>query len=67
MSEQDREPQREPGREAHNVAPGQPHDTLLTETLSYVLGLGLALILTATSFWVASTSVLWGPGVAVGL
>ncbi|MFL6764657.1 MAG: cytochrome o ubiquinol oxidase subunit IV [Sphingomicrobium sp.] len=50
-----------------NVAPGQPHDSMLTETVSYVVGLGLALVLTGVSFWVASTSVLWGPGVAVGL
>jgi cytochrome o ubiquinol oxidase operon protein cyoD len=50
-----------------NVAPGQPHDSLLTETLSYMIGLGFALLLTAVSFWVASTSALWGPGVAVGL
>ena len=40
---------------------------MLSETLSYVIGLGLALLLTGVSFWVASTSVLWGPGVAVGL
>ncbi len=50
-----------------NVAPGQPHDSMLSETLSYILGFGLALILTGVSFWVASTSALWGPGVAVGL
>ena len=50
-----------------NVAPGQPHDNLLSETLSYVIGLVLALTLTGISFWVASTSALWGPGVAVGL
>jgi cytochrome o ubiquinol oxidase subunit IV len=50
-----------------NVAPGQPHDSMLSETISYVIGLGLALLLTGVSFWVASTSVLWGPGVAVGL
>ncbi|HWT45230.1 MAG TPA: cytochrome C oxidase subunit IV family protein, partial [Vicinamibacterales bacterium] len=50
-----------------NVAPGEPHDSLLTETISYVVGLALALILTAVSFWVASTSAIWGPGVAVGL
>jgi cytochrome o ubiquinol oxidase operon protein cyoD len=50
-----------------NVAPGEPHDSLVSETLSYVIGLGLALLLTAIAFWVASTSVLWGPGVAVGL
>ena len=50
-----------------NVAPGQPHDNMLSETFSYVVGLGLALLLTAVSFWVASTGVLWGPGVATGL
>jgi cytochrome o ubiquinol oxidase operon protein cyoD len=53
--------------ERMNVAPGQPHDALLSETVAYVIGLGLALVLTGVSFWVASTSVLWGPGVAVGL
>jgi cytochrome o ubiquinol oxidase subunit IV len=53
--------------EGMNVAPGQPHDTLLSESAAYVIGLGLALVLTGVSFWVASTSVLWGPGVAVGL
>jgi cytochrome o ubiquinol oxidase subunit IV len=40
---------------------------LLSETMAYVIGLGLALLLTGISFWVASTSSLWGPGVAVGL
>ena len=50
-----------------NVAPGEPHDNLLSETISYVIGLALALTLTGISFWVASTSTLWGPGVAVGL
>jgi len=50
-----------------NVAPGQPHDNILSETLAYVIGLTLALILTGVSFWVASTGMLWGPGVAVGL
>ena len=50
-----------------NVAPGSPHDSMLTETVSYVIGLALALILTGVSFWVASTSAIWGPGVAMGL
>ena len=50
-----------------DVAPGQPHSNILSETLAYVIGLALALILTGVSFWVASTSSLWGPGVAVGL
>jgi len=53
--------------EALNVAPGEPHDSMVSETISYVVGLGLALLLTAVSVWVASTGVLWGPGVATGL
>ena len=52
---------------ALNVAPGAPHDSMMSETVAYVIGLALALILTGVSFWVASTSSLWGPGVAVGL
>ncbi len=50
-----------------DVAPGLPHSNILSETLAYVIGLALALILTGVSFWVASTGTLWGPGVAVGL
>jgi cytochrome o ubiquinol oxidase operon protein cyoD len=33
----------------------------------YTIGLALAVILTATSFWVANTSLLWPPGVPLGL
>ena len=50
-----------------DVAPGEPHDALIGETTAYVIGLGLALLLTGVSFWVASTHVLWGPGLWVGL
>ena len=50
-----------------DVAPGLPHSNILSETVAYVIGLAFALILTGVSFWVASTGVLWGPGVAVGL
>jgi len=50
-----------------DVAPGQPHSNIFSETIAYAIGLALALILTGVSFWVASTSALWGPGVAVGL
>lgn len=35
--------------------------------LIYTIGLVLAVILTATSFWVANTSLLWAPGVSLGL
>jgi len=50
-----------------DVAPGAPHNNLVSEPVAYAIGLALALILTGVSFWVASTSTLWGPGVAVGL
>jgi cytochrome o ubiquinol oxidase subunit IV len=33
----------------------------------YTIGLGLAVGLTALSFWVANTSLLWAPGIALGL
>jgi len=35
--------------------------------LIYTIGLILAVLLTATSFWVANTSLLWAPGVSIGL
>ena len=35
--------------------------------LVYTIGLLLAVILTAMSFWVANTSLLWAPGIPLGL
>jgi cytochrome o ubiquinol oxidase subunit IV len=35
--------------------------------LIYTIGLVLAVILTATSFWAANTSLLWAPGIPLGL
>jgi cytochrome o ubiquinol oxidase operon protein cyoD len=35
--------------------------------LVYTIGLVLAIILTAASFWVANTSLLWEPGIPLGL
>jgi len=35
--------------------------------LVYTTGLVLALVLTGTSFWVANSSMLWAPGIAIGL
>jgi cytochrome o ubiquinol oxidase operon protein cyoD len=40
---------------------------LRTGLLVYTIGLGLAVILTVTSFWAANTSLLWPPGVPLGL
>jgi cytochrome o ubiquinol oxidase operon protein cyoD len=38
-----------------------------SDAVIYTIGLVLAVILTAVSFWVANTSLLWGPGIALGL
>lgn len=35
--------------------------------LVYSIGLLLAVVLTATSFWVANTSLIWPPGIPLGL
>jgi cytochrome o ubiquinol oxidase subunit IV len=42
-------------------------DLELSDFGLYTTGLILAVILTATSFWVANTSLLWGPGIPLGL
>ena len=60
--------------EAHwDVAPGDrpaipaSEQTASSGFLVYTIGLVLAVILTATSFWVANTSLIWAPGVMAGL
>jgi cytochrome o ubiquinol oxidase subunit IV len=35
--------------------------------LVYTIGFVLAVILTVTSFWVANTSLLWAPGIPLGV
>ena len=55
----------------HGRAPGdQPtvaEEGKSSGVLVYTIGLLLAVILTATSFWVANTSLLWPPGIPLGL
>jgi cytochrome o ubiquinol oxidase operon protein cyoD len=48
------------------ILPGTEEETSSGVTV-YTLGLVFAVILTATSFWVANTSLLWPPGVPLGL
>jgi cytochrome o ubiquinol oxidase operon protein cyoD len=56
--------ERAPGDETTDAAPDeQAFSPLLVNTI----GLVLAVILTATSFWVANTSLLWAPGISIGL
>jgi cytochrome o ubiquinol oxidase operon protein cyoD len=52
---------------AQDHASPDDEETVLSGIAGYVVGLVFALGLTATSFWVASTHVLWGPGVPIGL
>ncbi len=48
-------------------APGDERGQILPRVAGYTIGLVLALGLTATSFWVASTHILWAPGIPIGL
>jgi cytochrome o ubiquinol oxidase operon protein cyoD len=58
---------------SYDRAPGEISITAEAQkrTLSdfwvYTIGLALAVILTAISFWVANTSLLWPPGIPLGL
>jgi len=56
----------------HDLAPGDiPSEEIQawapSGALIYTIGLLVALILTATSFWVTNTSLLWPGGVGLGL
>ena len=48
-------------------APANVEEEPESGVLVYTIGLLLAVILTAMSFWVANTSLLWAPGVSLGL
>ena len=48
-------------------AASETQETTRSDAGIYTVGLALAVILTATSFWVANTSLLWPPGVVLGL
>jgi cytochrome o ubiquinol oxidase operon protein cyoD len=52
---------------APGETPVEEEEEKLSGVLVYTVGLLGAVILTATSFWVANTSIFWGPGVALGL
>lgn len=58
---------------SYNRAPGDRsivtdrQEPISSGVLVYTLGLALAVILTALSFWVANTSLLWAAGVPLGL
>ena len=47
--------------------PPAPQSATRADVGIYTLGLALAVILTGTSFWVANTSLIWPPGIPLGL
>jgi cytochrome o ubiquinol oxidase operon protein cyoD len=57
----------------YDRAPGDVTTSIEAQTTTpggvfiYTIGLLLAVLLTVTSFWVTNTSLLWPPGVSLGL
>jgi cytochrome o ubiquinol oxidase operon protein cyoD len=52
---------------AGQPAPDTEHTTLRTELRGYLIGLALAALLTAASFWSLSEHVIYGPGIVMAL
>lgn len=51
-----------------DLAPGDEEEGGVgLRVLGYVVGLGLALLLTATSFFIAGTNLVWQPSIPVAL
>lgn len=56
-----------PQSEAGDKAPGDNSNTLLTALESYGIGLVLAVLLTAASFWAIGNTLIWAPAVPIAL
>lgn len=56
------------GLTKHDLAPGEEEQHGVgARVLGYVVGLVLALLLTATSFFIAGTDLVWQPSIPVAL
>ncbi|WP_020174892.1 cytochrome o ubiquinol oxidase subunit IV [Methyloferula stellata] len=56
--------------EGFNTVPGDDEadaGSVAGAVRTYLVGLGLAVLLTVTSFYVASTNLVWGPSIPVAL
>ena len=52
----------------HDLAPGEEEQhSVGARILGYVVGLALALLLTATSFFIAGTDLVWQPSIPVAI
>jgi cytochrome o ubiquinol oxidase subunit IV len=55
-------------RDPHDLAPGEEEEVHVgPRLLGYVTGLFLSILLTATSFFVAGTDLVWQPSIPVAL
>ena len=55
-------------RHGADVAPGEENEVSVKyRVLGYVIGLVLAVLLTATSFFVAGTNLVWQPSIPVAI
>jgi cytochrome o ubiquinol oxidase operon protein cyoD len=50
-----------------DVAPGDEVASVRQRVIGYLIGLGLAILLTATSFFVAGTDLVWQPSIPVAI
>lgn len=51
-----------------DLAPGEEDETSVgSRVLGYVIGLGLAILFTATSFFIAGTDLVWQPSIPVAI
>jgi cytochrome o ubiquinol oxidase operon protein cyoD len=70
MSHLEFDPHRYSGEQGHREdhAPGdEPEESAGHWVRNYVLGLAFATVLTAASFWAATTHMIWGPAVPVAI
>jgi cytochrome o ubiquinol oxidase operon protein cyoD len=50
-----------------DAVPGEEAGEPVEGVVGYVVGLGLAVLLTAVSFFIAHTSLVWGPSIPLAL
>ncbi len=52
-----------------DLAPGEEeeHSSVRLRVIGYLVGLGLAVLLTATSFFIAGTDMVWQPSIPVAI
>ena len=52
---------------SHDVAPGDEGTNISQRLIGYGVGLGFAILLTMTSFFIAGTDLVWQPSIPVAL